>query len=88
MRDAAVEFRSEHYMRVGGAPPANLWDAIAGLYRTGDGRFVRLHTNFPHHRDGILKLLACDPSREAVQKALDGWQGEAFETAAAKLASS
>ena len=83
MRDAAIEFRSERYMRVGGQPPKELWDKIAGLYRCGDGRWVRLHTNFPHHRDGVLKLLGCDYAREAVQRALDGWQAEEFETAAA-----
>ena len=84
MRDAAIEFRSERYMRVDGEAPKELWDKIAGLYRCGDGRWVRLHTNFPHHRDGMLKLLGCDYSREAVQRALDGRQGEAFETAAAE----
>src|SRR5689334_9610420 len=84
MRAAAIEFRSERYLRVDGMPPQDLWDKIAGLYRTGDGRFVRLHTNFPHHRDGVLKLLGCDYSREAVQRALDKWEGEKFETAAAE----
>jgi crotonobetainyl-CoA:carnitine CoA-transferase CaiB-like acyl-CoA transferase len=84
MRDAAIEFRSERYLRLDGAAPKELWDKIAGLYRCGDGRWVRLHTNFPHHRDGMLKLLGCDYSREAVQRALDGRQGEAFETAAAE----
>ena len=28
-----------------------------------DGRFVRLHTNFPHHRDGMLKLLGAEYTR-------------------------
>ncbi len=84
MRDAAIEFRSERYMRGGGEAPKEVWDRIAGLYRCGDGRWVRLHTNFPHHRDGMLKLLGCDYSREAVQRALDGRQGEVFETAAAE----
>ena len=59
MRHAAIEFRSERYMRIAGKPPASVWDKIAGVYRTGDGRYVRLHTNFPHHRDGMLKLLGC-----------------------------
>src|SRR4051812_18189845 len=36
MRDAAIEFRSERYLRIDGAPPKELWDKIAGLYRTGD----------------------------------------------------
>src|SRR5258708_32922550 len=76
MRDAAIEFRSERYLRVNGEAPKELWDKIAGLYRCGDGRWVRLHTNFPHHRDGILELLGCDYDRKAVQRALDGWNGE------------
>ena len=80
----AIEFRSDHYLRVGSEPPREAWDKIAGLYRCGDGRWVRLHTNFPHHRDGVLKLLGCDYDRAAVQRALDGWQGETFETAAAE----
>src|SRR5689334_19679212 len=29
-----------------------LWDKLAGLYRCRDG-WVRLHTNFAHHRDGV-----------------------------------
>ena len=70
MRHAAVEFRSERHMRLAGKPPGPSWDKIAGVYRTGDSRHVRLHTNFPHHRDGILALLNCTYDREAVQAAL------------------
>ena len=84
MRDAGIEFRSERYMRLNGKPPEELWDKIAGLYRCGDGRWVRLHTNFPHHRDGVLKLLGCDYTREAVNAALNTWDGEKFEAAAAE----
>ena len=83
MRAAAVEFRSERHMRLAGNPPGPTWDKIAGLYRTGDGRTVRLHTNFPHHREGMLKLLGCAYDREAVQAALAKREGEKFETAAA-----
>jgi hypothetical protein len=57
MRHAAIEFRSERYMRIDGKPPGPAWDKIAGIYGTGDGRNVRLHTNFQHHRNGIMKLL-------------------------------
>jgi crotonobetainyl-CoA:carnitine CoA-transferase CaiB-like acyl-CoA transferase len=82
MRDAAVEFRSERYLRVEGEPAPDLWDKIAGTYRCGDGRWVRLHTNFPHHRDGVLALLRCENDRATVERALQGWRAEAFETAA------
>jgi crotonobetainyl-CoA:carnitine CoA-transferase CaiB-like acyl-CoA transferase len=84
MRHAAMEFRSERYMRLDGKAPGPAWDKIAGVYTTGDRRKVRLHTNFPHHRDGILELLGCAYDREAVQRALLGWQAEPFETAAAE----
>jgi crotonobetainyl-CoA:carnitine CoA-transferase CaiB-like acyl-CoA transferase len=83
VRHAAVEFRSERYMRVADRAVDEVWDKIAGTYRCGDGRWVRLHTNFAHHRDGVLKLLGCDYDRAAVGRALTGWQAEAFEQAAA-----
>ena len=82
MRHAVVECRSERYLRVDGKPPPPAWDAIAGIYRTRDQRFVRLHTNFRHHRDAVCQLLNCKPERDEVQAALMRWDGEAFETAA------
>jgi crotonobetainyl-CoA:carnitine CoA-transferase CaiB-like acyl-CoA transferase len=82
MRHAVVECRSERYLRVDGKPPGPAWDAIAGVYKTRDRRFVRLHTNFPHHRDAVCKVLDCKPERDDVQAALMQWDGEAFETAA------
>jgi crotonobetainyl-CoA:carnitine CoA-transferase CaiB-like acyl-CoA transferase len=84
MRHAAIEFRSERYFRVDGKPPAEIWDKIAGTYRCGDGRWVRLHTNFPHHRNGVLALLGCDYDRAAVQQALLNWRAEEFEESAAQ----
>ena len=54
MRAAALEFRSERYLRIAGRNPPPMWDPIAGVYKTGDGRTVRLHTNFPHHRRAIV----------------------------------
>jgi len=82
MRHAVVECRSERYLRVDGKPPPPAWDAIAGIYKTRDQRFVRLHTNFRHHRDAVCKVLNCKPERDEVQAALLQWDGEAFETAA------
>jgi crotonobetainyl-CoA:carnitine CoA-transferase CaiB-like acyl-CoA transferase len=82
MRHAVVECRSERYLRVDGKPPGPAWDAIAGIYKTRDQRFVRLHTNFRHHRDAVCKVLNCKPERDEVQAALMQWDGEAFETAA------
>jgi crotonobetainyl-CoA:carnitine CoA-transferase CaiB-like acyl-CoA transferase len=82
MRHAVVECRSERYLRVDDKPPPPAWDAIAGVYKTGDHGFVRCHTNFPHHRDAVCKVLGCKAERDAVQAALMQWKGEEFETAA------
>jgi crotonobetainyl-CoA:carnitine CoA-transferase CaiB-like acyl-CoA transferase len=84
MRHAAIEFRSERYLRVDGRPAPDPWDRIAGIYRCGDGGWVRIHTNFPHHRDGVLALLRCAHDRDAVQRALAGWGALDFEAAAAE----
>jgi hypothetical protein len=59
-------------------PP--LWDAVAGDYATADG-WIRLHTNAIHHRDAALAVLGCAVDREAVARAVAGWQGEALEAA-------
>ncbi len=82
MTHALVECRSERYLRVDGKPPGPSWDAIAGIYKTRDRRFVRLHTNFRHHRDAVCRVLNCKPERDEVQAALMQWDAEAFETAA------
>src|SRR6185312_10686421 len=82
MAHALIECRSERYLRVDGKPPGPAWDAIAGIYQTRDGRLVRLHTNFRHHRDAVCRVLDCEPERAAVQAALRQWDAETFETAA------
>jgi crotonobetainyl-CoA:carnitine CoA-transferase CaiB-like acyl-CoA transferase len=84
MRAAAIEFRSERYLRVNGKVPDEYHDDIAGLYRCGDGRWVRLHTNLPHHCSGLLALLGCEHDREAVERTLDRWKAEKLEDAAAE----
>ncbi|MGA8899246.1 CoA transferase [Bradyrhizobium sp.] len=82
MRHAVVECRSERYLGVEGTPPPAVWDAIAGVYETRDHRFVRLHTNFPHHRDAVCRVLGCKAERDEVQAASMQWDAEALETTA------
>ena len=86
MRHAALECCS-HFLVDGVAP--NSWDKLAGLYACGSGAasgWVRLHTNFAHHRDGVLRLLGlpeCPATeRAAVAQALKGWHALAFEQTA------
>jgi crotonobetainyl-CoA:carnitine CoA-transferase CaiB-like acyl-CoA transferase len=83
MRAAVIAARSERYLTINGGAAPELWDSIAGAYECGDGRYVRLHTNFPHHRDGVLKLLGCANDKAAVAQALRGWKAFDFEDAAA-----
>src|SRR5712671_3567925 len=83
MRHAGIEFRSERYLRIDGKPPHEHRDKTVGVYRTGDGRWIRLHTNLPHHRAGTLKLLGADYDRDSVQRAIDGWEAYKLEDAAA-----
>ena len=83
MRHAAIEFLSEHFARLEGEVPEDPWDRIAGTYQCGDGRWVRLHTNFPHHRAGILRILGCEYDKPAVAAALRSWTGYDLEDAAA-----
>ncbi|MFY2992623.1 CoA transferase [Achromobacter xylosoxidans] len=84
MLHAAQECRS-HFTINGVAPDPR--DPITGAYRCGDGGWVRIHANFPHHRDGALALLGCPTgdgaTREAVEQALARWRALDFEQVAA-----
>ena len=85
--DAAVECTGR--FTLDGIAP-DIWDKIAGLYRTAPGErdeWVRVHTNFAHHRDGLLRLLGLpegpDTSAEAVAAAILDWRADALEDEAA-----
>ena len=80
---AAAAFRSERYLRVDGRQPPGAWHPVSGFYRAGDGRWIQLHCNFPHHRDGVLRVLGCDGTREAVTVAVTGWKAAELEDALA-----
>jgi crotonobetainyl-CoA:carnitine CoA-transferase CaiB-like acyl-CoA transferase len=72
-RHAMAMFRSERYVQVDGAALPDPWSPIAGHYAAGDGRWVQIHTNFPHHRDGVLRVLGCADNRAAVAAAIATW---------------
>ncbi|MEM6987185.1 MAG: CoA transferase, partial [Pseudomonadota bacterium] len=46
------------------------------------GRWVYLHTNFAHHREGLLALLDCPADRDRVAEVIQTWTAEALETEA------
>ncbi|KAI0629828.1 CoA-transferase family III [Trametes polyzona] len=84
-RHAALEFKSEAYYSISGESSDNiaLFDPLAGVYRTRDNSYVRIHTNFPHHKQGILDILGCEPTRESIANAMLNWNAVDFETEAA-----
>lgn len=55
VREAAIAFREEQYFRIDGKMAVE-WAPLSGDYRTADG-WVRLHCNFDHHRDIVLRAL-------------------------------
>ena len=71
---------------IAGVAP-EVWDKLAGLYACRSG-WVRLHTNFAHHRDGVLRLLGLPTGpgteRPAVAAALARWDAVEFEDAATR----
>ncbi|MBU6494145.1 MAG: CoA transferase [Burkholderiales bacterium] len=73
-RRALAMFRSERYLRVDGRAPAELRSPITGYFEAGDGRWIQLHANFPHHLAGILRVLGCDGDHAAVARAVARWQ--------------
>ena len=61
---AELAFLSERFFKIAGNE-LELWADLSGDYRTRDG-WVRLHCNFPAHRDAAVRALACPPTRDAV----------------------
>lgn len=56
------------------------WDAFAGDYACADG-WIRLHTNAPHHRQAMERVLGKHPNREALAQVVSGWQKQPLEQA-------
>jgi CoA-transferase family III. len=58
MRRALASFRSERYLRIDDGAAAGSARSGDGLLRDADERWIQLHTNFPHHLAGVLKVSA------------------------------
>lgn len=84
VRHALALFRSERYLRVNGSAPTDPWSPLSGFYECGDGRWVQLHTNFDHHRDGVLRVLDCVNSRDAVARAIAKWEAARLDNSLAE----
>jgi hypothetical protein len=61
-RALAVALRSERHVRLDGRPVGSPFDPLSAFHRTADG-WLRLHANYPWHRDAALRVLGCgDPA--------------------------
>jgi hypothetical protein len=56
------------------------WDPIAGDYRAKDG-WIRLHTNAPHHRAAVERVLGAQADKAGVSNAVGRWAKADLETA-------
>jgi len=82
-RRATIAFRSERYLRIDADKAPELRDPLMGFYETRDGRWIQLHTNFKHHRDGVIKLLGCTNDHAGLTQAIRSWSGATLDEALA-----
>ncbi|MGD9952708.1 MAG: CoA transferase [Burkholderiales bacterium] len=81
LRAAAASLKSATYLRIDGNPPKAIWDPFSLFYPVRDGRWVRFHTNYPHHRAAALGVLGVEEDVEAAKKAAGSWDGLELEDA-------
>jgi len=74
--------RSERHARDGGSQQPDLLGPLSRFWRTADG-WLRLHANYPWHRERALGVLGCQDAPDAVADAVLSWHGEELEDALA-----
>jgi crotonobetainyl-CoA:carnitine CoA-transferase CaiB-like acyl-CoA transferase len=81
VRRATASLRSGHYMKLDAAPVSTERNAIMGVYPAKGGRWSYLHCNFPNHREAALRVLGVPEDRDAVRRAVAGWDALELEEA-------
>ena len=77
---AAAAFRSERYVAPIGWELPPVWDPLAGDY-AAQGGWVRIHTNYAHHRDAALLALDVPGTKEDIARAIAARTAEDVEAA-------
>lgn len=77
-RLASIWFASS--LRPIGWQVPSAWDPIAGDYKTRDG-WIRLHTNAPHHRLAVERILGAHSDKAGMAKTVALWDKAELETA-------
>src|SRR5437870_871294 len=80
-RQATASLRSGRYMHLDGAPVSTERNPVMGVYPAKHGRWSYLHCNFPNHRAAALSVLGVPENRDAVRKAVAGWDALELEEA-------
>src|SRR5262245_30842848 len=80
-RQATASLRSGHYMHLDGAAVSTERNAVMGVYPAKNGRWSYLHCNFPNHRAAALGVLGVPEDKDAVRKAVAGWDALELEEA-------
>ena len=75
----AVAARSEHYARTGALVPSEGFSPFSRFWRTADGSWIRLHGEYPWHRERALRVLESDDSHKSIRAAVLRWRGEDLE---------
>ena len=75
----ALAARSERYAaRAGTGPAEELFAPLSRFWRTADG-WLRLHANYPWHRERALGVLGCGEDLDSVARAVAERPGEELE---------
>jgi crotonobetainyl-CoA:carnitine CoA-transferase CaiB-like acyl-CoA transferase len=76
----ACAVRSERYARIDGEPAGSGFAPLSRFVRTADG-WIRLHTNYPWHRERLLRVLGAPDEPDAVAAAASRWSALELEEA-------
>src|SRR5271154_5224755 len=68
-------------MRMNGERVPTERAGVMGIYPAKHGRWSYLHCNFPNHRAAALKVLGVPEDRDAVARAVAGWDALELEEA-------
>jgi hypothetical protein len=79
-RHAAAAFRCERLLKPQGWTLPDRFDPIIGDYAAKDG-WIRMHTNYRHHRDAAIRVLGVAPELKAVTEAVRRWDAVELESA-------
>jgi crotonobetainyl-CoA:carnitine CoA-transferase CaiB-like acyl-CoA transferase len=77
----AVAARSEYYARSAALEEPDRMSPFFRFWMTADGRWFRVHGEYPWHRSRALAVLQCEDRHRSVKDAISRWRAEDLEDA-------